>query len=69
MKQRLTILALWMKDYTVNVDSYTDGALETAVKRQKEETIQCIGDLLEDILNMDDMQIDIELSHNIPRKN
>jgi len=69
MKQRLEILASWMKDYTVIIDPYTDGALETAVKRQKEETIQCIGDLLEDILNMDDMQIDIELSHNIPRKN
>ena len=61
MKQRLEILASWMKDYTVSVDPYTDGALETAVKRQKEETMQCIGDLLEEILEMDDVQIKNEL--------
>jgi hypothetical protein len=61
MKQRLEILAAWMKDYTVSVDPYTDGALETAVKRQKEETMQCIGDLLEEILEMDDVQIKNEL--------
>ena len=61
MKNRLTILASWLKDYTVNIDPYTDGALETAVKRQKEETMQCIGDLLEEILEMDNVQIENEL--------
>ena len=61
MKQRLTILASMLKDYTVSIDPYTDGALETAVKRQKEETMQCIGDLLEEILEMDDVQIKNEL--------
>ena len=61
MKDRLTILASWMKDYTVNVDPYTDGALETAVKYQKQETMQCIGDLLTEILEMDDVQIENEL--------
>ena len=61
MKQRLEILALWMKDYIANVDSYTDGTLETAVKYQKQETIQCIGDLLTEILEMDDVQIKNEL--------
>ena len=55
--ERLEILAAWMKDYKVDIDSYTDGALEREVKYQKEETIQCIGDMLEEILSMDEEQI------------
>jgi len=63
MKDRLTILASWMKDYTEAADPYTDGVLETAVKRQKEITMQCIGELLEEILEMDDTQIKKELKN------
>jgi hypothetical protein len=61
MKQRLEILASWMKDFNVSIDPYTDGIVESAIKRQKEETIRCIGDLLEDILSMDDEQMKNEL--------
>ena len=61
MKERLKVLAAWMKDFTVSIDPYTDGALESAVKRQKEDTIQQIGDYLEEILAMDDEQIKNEL--------
>jgi len=63
MKERLEIMASWMKDYDVSIDPYTDGALETAVKRQKEETIQCIGELLEEILSMDEEQIKNEINN------
>ena len=61
MKQRLEILASWMKDFNVSIDPYTDGVVESAIKRQKEETIRCIGDLLEEILDMDDEQVKNEL--------
>ena len=61
MKERLKVLAAWMKDFTVSIDPYTDGALESAVKRQKEDTIQQIGDYLEEILAMDDEEIKNEL--------
>ena len=61
MKQRLEILASWMKDYKVDVDSYTDGALEREVAYQKEDTIQYIGDMLEEILAMDEEQIKKQL--------
>ena len=50
-----------MKDFTVSIDPYADGVVESAIKRQKEETIQCIGGLLEEILEMDDEQIKNEL--------
>ena len=61
MKDRLTLLAAWMQDYTVSIDPYTDGALESAVKRQKEDTMQCMGELLEEILEMDEVQLKNEL--------
>ena len=61
MKDRLKVLAAWMKDFTVSIDPYTGGALESAVKRQKEDTIQQIGDYLEEILAMDDEEIKNEL--------
>lgn len=47
--KRLTYLIGWMKNYRSNTSSY-DGRLESAIKRGNEETIQTIGDLLEDAL-------------------
>jgi hypothetical protein len=60
MKDRLEILAKWLKEYTYSIDD-RDGALETAMKRAKEETMQEIGDYIEEILAMDSEQIDNEL--------
>ena len=59
-KDRLKILAQWLKEYTYSIDD-RDGALETAMKRAKEETMQEIGDYIEEILAMDSEQIDNEL--------
>jgi hypothetical protein len=59
-KLRLEILAKWLKEYTYSIDD-RDGALETAMKRAKEETMQEIGDYIEEILAMDSKQIDNEL--------
>ena len=36
---------------------YTEGTLESALRLNKDETIQKIGDYLEEILAMDDEQI------------
>ena len=62
MKLRLEILAKWLKEWN---DSHSiddrDGALETAMKRAKEETMHGIGDYLEEILAMSDEQIETEL--------
>ena len=60
MRLQLEILAKWLKEYTYRIDD-RDGALETAMKRAKEETMQQIGDYLEEILAMDHEQIDNEL--------
>tara|TARA_Y100000004_G_scaffold72091_1_gene81039 strand:+ start:179 stop:364 length:186 start_codon:yes stop_codon:yes gene_type:complete len=60
MEDRLKILAQWLKEYTYSIDD-RDGALETAMKRAKEETMHEIGDYLEEILAMDSEQIDNEL--------
>ena len=57
MKDRLKILAAWLKDYSETYDVYTEGKLETALRQNKNETIQKIGEYLEEILAMDDEQI------------
>ena len=53
MKERLELFAKWMKETTVEIDCMRDGALERAVKNEREKTIQEIGGLLEEILNLD----------------
>ena len=54
MKDRLKVFAKWLKDYSEYHDPYTEGLLEAALRQSNEETIQKIGDYLEEILAMDD---------------
>ena len=65
MKDRLEILAAWLKETSLNnpfnKDVYTDGTLESAIKSAQEEVMYKIGDYLEEILAMDDEQIKDEL--------
>ena len=62
MKDRLKVLAAWLKDYgDRNFDCYTEGVLEAQLRQKHDETIQKIGDYLEEILEMDDEQIKDEL--------
>ena len=49
---RLRLLADWLESSTSSVDSYHDGALESALKYAKAETKQEIGNLLQEILDM-----------------
>ncbi len=60
MRLQLEILAKWLKDHKEIWDE-RDGALESAIKRSKEDTMFKIGDYLEEILAMDHEQIDNEL--------
>ena len=62
MKDRLKVLAKWLKDYSTYSDAYTEGKLESALRQSNEEAIQKIGDYLEEILAMDDEQIKNELN-------
>ena len=62
MKDRLKLLAKWLKDYSDGYfDPYTEGVLEAQLRQNREATIQQIGDYLEEILEMDDEQIKNEL--------
>jgi len=54
----LAVLADWLKDSEASVDSYHDGALESAIKYAKAEVKQEIGSLLEEILEMDVQQLE-----------
>ena len=62
MKDRLKVLAKWLKDYgSRDFDCYTEGVLEAQLRQNHDKTIQQIGDYLEEILEMDDEQIKDEL--------
>ena len=61
MKDKLKVLAAWLKEYSESYDVYTEGKLETALRQRHEEAIQKIGNYLEEILEMDDEQIKNEL--------
>lgn len=52
MKERLELFAKWMQETTTTFDE-RDGVLETALKREREKTIQEIGSLLEEVLSLE----------------
>ena len=54
---RLRLLANWLESSQSGVDSYRDGALESAIKYAQAETKQQIGDLLQEILDMSDEDV------------
>ena len=60
MRLQLEILAKWLKDHKAIWDE-RDGALESAIKRSKEDTMFQIGDYLEEILAMDPDQLEDNL--------
>ena len=63
MKKQLLVFAKWMVDFNDDCfDPSTEGNLERAVRQSKDTTINEIGSMLEEIMEMDDSQIDIELN-------
>ena len=62
MEDKLKVLAKWLVNYgSRDFDPYTEGVLEAQLRQKHDETIQKIGDYLEEILAMDDEQIDNKL--------
>ena len=64
MKDRLELLAQWLKNVTTSdfgYDIYRDGKLEDAIAQSQVEICNKIGSYLEEILAMDDEQIKNEL--------
>jgi hypothetical protein len=57
LEKKLLLLAEWLKDSSSGIDPYHDGALESAIKYAKQEVKQEIGDLLEEILNINEDSI------------
>ena len=55
MEDKLKVLAKWLVNYgSRDFDPYTEGVLEAQLRQKHDETIQKIGDYLEEILEMDD---------------
>ena len=56
MRIQLEVLAKWLKDHKEPFDE-RDGALESAMNRTKEDTMFQIGDLIDEILQMNPDQL------------
>ena len=66
-ENKLRLFAKMLKEADVYVDSYTQGQLETAIKYAQQETMQRIGDYLEEILDTSDDIIKTQLEYD-PRE-
>ena len=65
MKNRLELLAQWLKNVTPSdfgYDMYRDGKLEDAIAHSQVEVCDRIGNYIEEILSYDDEQIKNELN-------
>ena len=62
LKQRLKYFARTLKEHTEYVDYYSMGHLEQSTAKAKEETIKDIGDMLLEILELDNVTFQSWLS-------
>ena len=62
-EKRLRMFANYLKESTEIIDSYSDGQMESAIKYAKQEVMNEIGDMLEEILNIDENEIIAEIKH------
>ena len=60
-EKRLRMFADYLKESTEIIDSYSDGQMESAIKYVKQEVMNEIGDMLEEILNIDEKEIIAEI--------
>ena len=60
-EKRLRMFANYLKESTEIIDSYSDGQMESAIKYAKQEVMNEIGDMLEEILNIDEKEIIAEI--------
>lgn len=59
LEKRILVLSKWLKECTIYNDS--DGVLERAINQSKEDTLQQVGELLSEVLEMSDKEIDFEM--------
>ena len=65
MKDRLELLAQWLKNVTTSdfgYDVYRDGKLESSIAESQVEICDRIGNYIEEILSYNDEQIKDELN-------
>ena len=60
-EKRLRMFANYLKESKEIMDSYSDGQMESAIKYAKQEVMNEIGDMLEEILNIDEKEIIAEI--------
>ena len=64
-EKRLRMFADYIKGSTEIIDSYSgDGRMESAIKYAKQEVKNEIGDMLEEILNIDEREILTEIKRS-----
>ena len=66
MKNRIKLLAKWLNDVeasTFYYDSYRSGKLESEIADAQVEVCNKIGDMLEEILQMDEKQVQDNLEN------
>ena len=64
-EKRLRIFVDYLKGSTEIIDSYSgDGRMESAIKYAKQEVKNEIGDMLEEILNIDEREILTEIKRS-----
>jgi hypothetical protein len=59
LEKRILVLSKWLKECTIYNDS--DGVIERAINQSKEDTLQQVGELLSEVLEMSDKEIEFEL--------
>lgn len=68
LNQTLHILSDWLTNSDSNIDPYHDGTLETSIKYSKQDTKIEIGQMIQEILNMDENSINSEVERiNTPK--
>jgi hypothetical protein len=60
-EKRLRMFANYLKESKEIIDSYSDGQMESAIKYAKQEVMNEIGDMLEEILDIDEKEIIAEI--------
>jgi hypothetical protein len=68
LKNRLKVFSNWLKESNYDLIDTYDGQLERVIKQSQKDTMERIGNYLDEILEMDDHSIDVELE-NINRRN
>ena len=61
LKNRLKVFSNWLKESNYDLIDAYDGQLERVIKQSQKDTMERIGDYLDEILEMDNHSIDVEL--------